>query len=129
MRNILLILTALVALVSSPRALSNDSTEPPIAKLGQIINSQPIDALTVFNVHEDGVSLAKLDVQTMEVQFSMFAAGDPPALKTTWTDQNGQSHTVETPIGSSNPSDRMIAAAIALHQRLVNAMQQIYPPI
>jgi hypothetical protein len=84
--------------------------------------------------HEDGklTELAPLDSEGIILASFGRAPNDQspqqpvPTLQTSWTDANGVTHTVTTPIPSTTPAG--LQAATALHTNLVQIMQTRYPP-
>lgn len=113
------LLFALVALASTLTA-----GDPP--KLGPVIASQLIDATTSFNWHENGMSIAILDVETMTVTLSMVAAPKPPVFTTTYVDTSGNTQSISTT--SSGTSNAAILTAITQHNLAVELFQSLFPP-
>lgn len=138
MRNALFSLIALLSFAIAP------AQDIPVLNLrSAVIASVSMDSaengFELYCEHKDGtISLFAFDAVTGEPSGSYFdgpqqllgdQGQDPmPAttLTTTWTDDNGVTHTVTTPIPSSTPAG--LNRSRTLHLDMVRWMQQIYPP-
>ena len=125
--SVVLLVASLMAHSVPPRP--QDTPPDPTAKLGEIIATQALDSTTLLNFHEHGQSVARLDVQTMTMHFSLITGGDLPTLTMSYVDTNGMRHVVETPFPSINPSARQLRETIKLHKQIVAAMQAEFPPM
>jgi hypothetical protein len=94
-----------------------------------VIASELLDATTFLSYHEDGiVSVASVAEDRLFVSWSGQQGGgdDLARLTTTWTDANGVTHSVATPIPSTTEGG--IEKSLELHQKLVKKLQTLYPP-
>lgn len=78
-------------------------------------------SVTFLNPTPDGLGVSIGDDDADEP-----AAQQVPELRTSYKDANDATHTIVTPVVSSTPAG--LRNAIETHQRLVEAMQAIYPP-
>jgi hypothetical protein len=100
------------------------ATDPP--HIGKVITSQLIDAVTVIQFHEHGISIAVLDVETMQVNQSIIP-NKPPTFTTTYTDTSGNTQTVSTT--ATGVSQAAILTAIKTHRKALAILQSHYPPM
>jgi len=112
------VLTFVLALASVLPA-----AEPP--NLGAVVTTQMVDATTVAQFHERGVSFAHLDLATLEVTTS-YATQAPPIFTTSYRDIHGVTQTVTTQ--ATGTSQQAILTAIKTHKTALRVMQSMFPP-
>lgn len=117
MRNVVFALLAMV----SPLV----ATDPP--NVGAVVTTQMVDATTVVQFHERGVSIVQLDVDTMECLTSYVLASAPPTFTTSYKDTSGNEQTVTTTASSS--TEIGIQNALKAHQRSLRLLQAAFPPM
>jgi len=87
----------------------------------------------VYAVH-DSATVTAADLRGDVPQLSLSTEGEPqgqgqaavPVLTTSWTDTEGVTHSVQTPIAATTPAG--LERACELHRVLVNLRQRANPP-
>lgn len=106
----------------------------PAQSSSPVVLTTPIDSGMIAR-HADGSwSCVLADEGGVSLSTGKSGHDDPkevqdpavPVLRMKWVDRNGVEHEVTTPVPSS--SEGGIDRAVRTHQRIVEAMQRLYPP-
>lgn len=136
MRNLLFVIAAALMCVALPSQDLLFDAKWDFAPDSSMVSSQQLDG-AVLTTWSDGLvllvandlstySVSSMSDETNRVPQGPILDAQTPMLTTTWTDANGVTHTVQTPIPSTTPSG--LTKAIDLHNQLVAALQALYPP-